>query len=127
MDENRFRKLAGLNEATELKEDNESIIQDIEKKAEGRVKQLESQLEKVLRAASLIGAELSVIELGRDFALDALADGTTDKRQEALKVMMRHARNTVDDNKDFFIETFGDRFRFMVEGLVEGEKVKPKV
>ena len=123
MDENRLRELAGI----PLNEASESIIKDLEKNAGRRKKQLESQLEKVLRAASMLGAELSVIELGLDYVTDELADGNLTSSSEAIKAMGKHARDSVDKNEDFFIETFGDRFRFMVEGLVEGEKVKPKV
>ena len=127
MDEKRLRKFAGLNESQELKEDNESLIQDLEDNSVRRAKQLESQLGKMLKAAAVVGAEWAVIELGRDPTLDNLADGDINNSREAIKTMMRHARNGVDKNEDFFVEKFGNEFRFLVEGLVEGEKVKPKV
>jgi hypothetical protein len=129
MDQNRLRKLAGLNEAREeLKEEtNASLIKDLENNSVRQMKLLETKLGKVLRAASVIGAELAVIKLGLDATTDALADGEIGSSREAIKFMVKHAKNTVDENEEFFVETFGDEFRFLVEGLVEGEKVKPKV
>ena len=130
MDEQRLRKLAGLNEATELKEEqemNSAVIRDVEKQANRRQKQLEKQLEKMLKQASRVGAEIATIQLGLDASLDSLADGDISSSKEAIQKMVDFAGEVSDENNEYFNDEFGTVFWGLVQDLVDTGTVKPKV